>query len=73
MDRVVNGIKHPFTGALHELDGEGGVKVTATDGTWGIFTTTGQWVRGELREADPHLCGWVGGPQYGNHRLHKAG
>ena len=24
---------------------------------------------GELRECDPQLCGWIAGPQVGNHRM----
>ncbi len=63
------GIRHPFSGALHERDGEGNVLVTATDGTWGRFTKRGRWLEGELREADPHLCGWVAGPIIANHRM----
>jgi len=65
----VKGIRHPFSGALHEQEGDGRVRVTATDGTTGLFTREGRWLEGELREADPQLCGWVGGPQIGNHRL----
>ena len=63
------GIRHPFSGALHERDGEGNVLVTATDETWGRFTKQGRWLEGELREADPHLCGWVAGPIIANHRM----
>jgi len=63
------GIRHPFTGALHERDGEGNVLVTADDGSWGRFTKQGKWLEGELREADPHLCGWVAGPIIANHRM----
>ena len=63
------GIRHPFTKALHERDGEGAVIVTALDGTWGRFTSHGRWLEGELREADPHLCGWVAGPIIANHRM----
>jgi len=63
------GIRHPFTGALHERDGEGNVLVTTDDGSWGRFTKQGKWLEGELREADPHLCGWVAGPIIANHRM----
>lgn len=64
----MRGIVHPFTGALHEQDGDGNIRVTL-DGKFGIFTTDGRWLSGELRECDPHLCGWVGGPIFGNHRV----
>lgn len=62
------GIYHPFSKALYERHGDGQIKVTDGD-TWGIFTNQGQWVSGELRECDPQLCGWVGGPQFLNHRM----
>jgi hypothetical protein len=29
----------------------------------GVFDFEGRWISGELREADPHLCLWLGGPQ----------
>lgn len=57
----MNGIVHPFTGALHEQDGEGNIRVTLGDKV-GIFTTDGRWISGDLRECDAQLCGWVGGP-----------
>ena len=64
----MRGLLHPFTKALYEQDGNGNVQVTDGE-TIGVFTTNGQWISGELLEADPHLCGWVGGPIIGNHRL----
>jgi hypothetical protein len=62
------GIRHPFTHALYERD-DGLVKVTTTDGVEGRFRGDGRWVSGELREADPQLCGWVAGPKIGNARV----
>jgi hypothetical protein len=64
----MKGIVHPFSKALYEQDGTGHILVTDGDRT-GLFTTEGRWVSGQLRECDPHLCGWVGGPKIGNHRL----
>ena len=64
----MNGIVHPFSKALYEQDGNGNIRVTDGD-RQGLFTTTGRWLSGELRECDPQLCGWVGGPQIGNHRV----
>jgi hypothetical protein len=26
-------------------------------------------LEGEIRECDPQMCGWVGGPQVVNHRV----
>ena len=67
----MNGIRHPFTSALYEQDGHGNILVT--DGhRSGLFGTDGHWISGELRECDPQLCGWVGGPQIANHRISAA-
>jgi hypothetical protein len=63
------GIRHPYTKALYEPGDDGLVRVTAPDGRSGRFRTDGRWVDGELREADPQLCGWVGGPRVANHRI----
>ncbi len=65
----MNGAKHPFSGAIYEQDGQGHVLVTAKDGRAGLFSRYGVWVSGELEECDPQLCNWVGGPQFGNHRV----
>ncbi len=62
------GIRHPFTRALYELNDDGTVRVTDGDRS-GVFERTGRWLSGELREVDPHLCGWVAGPIVANHRM----
>jgi hypothetical protein len=67
----VNGIVHPFSKALYEQDGDGDVLVTNGDRS-GLFTDKGRWISGDIRECDPQLCGWVGGPQYANHRLSES-
>ena len=64
----MRGIVHPFTKALYEQDGAGNIRVT-DKGAVGIFGIDGHWISGELRECDPQLCGWVGGPQIANHRV----
>jgi hypothetical protein len=64
----MRGIIHPFTKALYEQDGLGNIKVTHK-GREGTFGLDGHWISGELRECDPQLCGWVGGPQIANHRV----
>jgi hypothetical protein len=68
----VNGLRHPFTGALYEQTGDGTIKVTESDGRSGVFGRDGHWIDGDVRECDPQLCNWVGGPIYGNHRLAPA-
>jgi hypothetical protein len=67
----VNGIIHPYSGALYEQDGNGHVLVTLGDAT-GLFHPDGRWISGELRQADPQLCGWVAGPLIGSHRLART-
>jgi hypothetical protein len=67
----MNGIRHPFTGALYEPEGGGAVRVSL-DGRTGLFSREGRWMCGELREADPHLCGWVGGRRIASHRMPAA-
>jgi hypothetical protein len=64
----MRGIVHPFTKALYEQDGHGDIRVT-DKGRVGIFGVDGHWISGELKECDPQLCGWVGGPQIASHRL----
>lgn len=65
----MNGITHPFSGALYEQDGTGLVRVVERDGRVGVFTPDARWVSGAKLDIDPHLCGWVGGPRVVHHRL----
>lgn len=67
----MNGIKHPFSGALYEQDGTGNIRVTDGDKS-GTFTILGRHLSGDLLECDPQVCGWVGGPQVANHRVSRA-
>jgi hypothetical protein len=62
MAELTNLRKHPLSGALYGVDDMGQVHVDDGE-SQGVFTSDGTWVRGELREADPHLCGWLAGPQ----------
>jgi len=64
----VKGLTHPFTRALYEQNGDGNIRVTLR-GRVGIFTVDGRWLSGELRECDPHMCGWIAGPQIASHRV----
>jgi hypothetical protein len=66
----VRGLVHPFTKALYEQDGAGNILVSL-DGRSGTFRKDGSWISGDLRECDPQMCGWVGGPQIANHRVAK--
>jgi hypothetical protein len=48
---------------MYEVLDEGIVSVVSRDGRRGVFTADGEWISGELRQCDPHLCGWLAGPQ----------
>ena len=52
------GLRHPFTRALYEPDGDGGVLVTRGE-QQGRFRRDGSWIEGDLRDADPELCLWI--------------
>ncbi len=55
-------LRHPLTRAIYETQSDGLVRVTEENGASGVFHPDGRWCSGELRDADPHLLGWVGGP-----------
>lgn len=65
---IMEGVRHPFTQALYEKDGDGNVRVTTRDGKVGIYRGDGSWISGEKLDVDLHLCGWVSGPRT-RHRL----
>lgn len=67
----MQGLYHPFTRALYELDGNGNVRVSL-DGRWGVFRADGAWLEGELYEADPQLCGWIAGPRMTGQRTPRS-
>jgi NAD(P)-dependent dehydrogenase (short-subunit alcohol dehydrogenase family) len=55
-------LRHPLTGDTYTRRDRDTVQVETSDGRSGIFTRKGVWVRGELREADPHMTGIVCAP-----------
>jgi len=55
-------IRHPLSGVVYDLAADGTV-VLEKDGKTGRFTTRGQYLEGEIKQADPQLCGWIGGVQ----------
>jgi hypothetical protein len=54
--------RHPLSGAMYVVGDDGFVHVDLGD-KHGVFTADGDWVSGELHQADPHLCGWLAGRQ----------
>jgi hypothetical protein len=54
--------RHPLSGAIYDVRPDGMVEVSLA-GKVGIFTAQGDYVSGDVHHADPHLCGWLAGPQ----------
>jgi hypothetical protein len=59
-------IKHPLSGAVYDLEADGTIRVQAKDGRVGKFDKNGVWLDGDVRQADPHLCLWIGGRELPN-------
>jgi hypothetical protein len=55
--------QHALSGAIYEVRDDGNLDVTARDGSTGVFAPNGEWIEGDVHHADPHLCGWLAGPQ----------
>ena len=69
----VRAIKHPLSGAIYDLMADGSIRVQARSGDVGFFDTDGRWASGELKQADPHLCVWIGGRELENRFQQAAG
>ena len=51
---------HPFdTETLYQVDEDGNIRLTNGNSV-GIFTKEGNHLSGEIRQAAPQLCVWVG-------------
>lgn len=61
MGPPVRTIKHPLSGATYDLQPDGTVRVESQEGRVGVFDAHGRWRSGDLKQADPHLCLWIGG------------
>jgi len=59
-------IKHPLSGAVYDLEADGTIRVQAKDGRIGKIDKNGVWLDGDVRQADPHLCLWIGGRELPN-------
>jgi NAD(P)-dependent dehydrogenase (short-subunit alcohol dehydrogenase family) len=62
-------LRHPLSQAVYEDLGDGRVRVEDPEGRSGTFHHDGSWIRGELREADAHLLGFLGGPKLESTRI----
>ena len=59
-------IRHPLSGGMYDLQDDGTIRVVDRDGRVGVFDKTGTWLSGDVRQADPHLCLWIGGKELPN-------
>ena len=55
-------IRHPLSGVIYDIADDGTI-VLGKDGRTGRFTTQGLYLGGDIKTADPQLCGWIGGVQ----------
>ncbi len=54
--------RHPMSGHIYERVEQGRVRVIDLDGNDSHFDDEANWIDGPIRQADPHLCAWIGGP-----------
>lgn len=52
---------HPLSKHLYKRLEENRVEVSLPSGKSGIFDMEGNYIEGELKSADTHMCNWVGG------------
>ena len=53
-------IAHPFDPeSIYQRDEDGNIRITRGNSV-GVFTQHGVHLSGDIREADPQLCVWVG-------------
>ena len=69
----MHGMIHPVSQALYEQDGRGNVPRGPRRQGRPVPARDGEWIEGEIFEADPELCNWVGGPKLVHHRLQVGG
>jgi hypothetical protein len=54
---------HPLSGTMYEHLGDGRIKVQKEgSNAFGIFTWQGEWLEGEVTQADPQMLLYIGGP-----------
>ncbi len=61
--RFYGKLRHPLTGDVYLREAEGRVRVTTPEGRVGLFTEEGVRIEGQVGDADPTLCNWIGGRQ----------
>ena len=61
--RLYKKLRHPLSGYIYERGDDGLVHVIDHKGRVSKFTAAGEWVEGEIRNADPNMTDWIGGKQ----------
>ena len=56
-------LRHPETGAIYTAEEGSDVVHVEHEGKTGVFRLDGAYVSGDVRDADMHFIGWVGGPK----------
>lgn len=64
-------LRHALTGGIYQLE-EDGLVYVEEGGRSGRFHADGRWHSGDLRQADPHLILWLGGPRLGTGRARRG-
>lgn len=54
--------RHPMNGHIYERVELGRVKIIDLDGNESLFDDEATHIDGNIKQADPHLCQWIGGP-----------
>lgn len=54
---------HPISGLLYEAIGDAKVRVTRPESdSFGVFTWRGDWIEGDITQADQHMLIYIAGP-----------
>jgi hypothetical protein len=55
--------RHAFSRWTYQKLADGTVRVEDPfTEAWGVFTPAGNWLEGDIADAELHMIGWVGGP-----------
>lgn len=65
-------LRHPLNGWIYRKLDEDVVEVSTPQGKHGRFNVNGDWLEGELTDANPHLTLWVGGRQTSGRSMEDA-
>ena len=61
-------LRHAVSGAIYDLEPGGLIRIETSDGRTGWFNADATWHHGDVKEADPHIVGWIAGARLPNLR-----